>query len=213
MHVWMKGEIGFPLKGKGKAKIGKVALKGEFGVYAELGGHADFVPFLKELIEESSDLGSMVTKFGLMASTGKYQIFGALELELELNLKKLCNLDIGEFKVTGGASVMMSLEWQIVVPVHSGINAKLALYAGRTATVDLMQLISAQLGPFGELIKKSVKLDMSMTQRIYMAFALVASKPEFHFGADFDVSVKTDCGPINDLGQTIGNLPEVGEKI
>jgi len=210
MHVWMKGEIGFPLKGKGKAKIGKVALTGEFGVYAELGGHADFVPFLKEPIEDSSDLMSMITKFAAMSQTGRYQIFGALQLELELNLKKLCNLNIGEFKVNGTASVMMSLDWQLT---GMGWNAKLALYAGRTATFDLMQLISAQLGPFGELIKKSVKLDMSMTQRIYMAFALVASRPEFHFGADFEVSVKMDCGPINDLGQTIRNLPEVGEKI
>merc|ERR1712166_224753 len=133
-----------------------------------------------------------------MVSTGKYQIFGALELNLELDLKQLLNIGLPQFKVTGGASAMMSVEWDL----NDRSKSKLGLYAGRTAAVDIMQFISAQLGPFGELIRSSVQTELAMTQRIYMAFTL---KPEFHFGTDFEVGAKMNCGPINDLGQTIQN--------
>ena len=79
-------------------------------------------------------------------------------------------------------------------------KSKLAPYARRTAKLDSMQFISAQLGPFGELIGRSVQTEMARSQKIYMTFIL---KPEFHFGTDFEVSAMMDCGPINALGETI----------
>ena len=181
----------------GALEIGTISVTGKFGVYAEVGGHADFVPFLRELsgaCHGSSDLESTVQKFGSMVSNGKYKIFGQPDLVLHLNLKQLINLEIPQFEVTAGASAMLSLEWDLNDPSKS----KLVLYAGRTAKLDIMQF-SAQLGPFGELIRSSVQMNMDMSQRICMAFTL---KPEFQFVTDFEVKAIMDCGPLKVLLDT-----------
>jgi hypothetical protein len=193
MHMWIQGGISFPLtrsKSGTREQVATVEVTGQFGLYGQVGGKSNIAEFLSGIMGCNNDVAGMLSNLRKLGATGKFQIFGQLELSIKLDMAKLVGCCGSSFEITGTGAVLQEFAWD----VNNKANTYIAFYASRKANIDT-GLLLAPYGKFGEFLGNM----MPKFEVTFRNFFKISMKPELSFGFDFSVEMSINCGILNDL--------------
>eukprot|EP00961_Rhodomonas_salina_P109518 1474153-Rhodomonas_salina.1 len=107
MHLWLKGEIGFPIKYKPTNKVfGDITINAQFGAFGSINGQQEIGRFLNSILScNGADANSMGQELGEVSAL--FQLFGAAEMKVVLYLQELTKLNIPDLVIEAQASFML----------------------------------------------------------------------------------------------------------
>ena len=187
MHMWIKGGITFPIKGKGDATVITVAATGEFGVFGQLNGITSVTFYLSKIMDcGGASVGKLVEALASEVTnpkSAKFQLFSNIEATITLNLKELCGIDNFELKYS------LSSMFEFAFDAENNDNTYVDFRMSRKWLLDLSQLLkpmSKVIGKFGEMIASAFELKIETVEQYKLR---VAKSLKIGFGVLFSAEV------------------------